>query len=158
MNHDRYISLEGAYVIQSFHGAKKKKNEEHLLEPQTAVPPSFPALRGCRPGRGSAHTCCFRALCSRDSPTSSPAPVMTAGSFQTGKEVVTQNPHFFQLRRKPSSRRRRLFCFLLGKAGSGRLGNPIVNVSLMLSDIQKMGVKVRWFKPLVFENQEPKHH
>lgn len=27
---------------------------------------------------------------------------MTAGSFQTGKKVVTQNPHFFQPCRKPS--------------------------------------------------------
>lgn len=30
------------------------------------------------------------------------ARVMTAGSFQTGKEVVTKNPHFFHPRRKPS--------------------------------------------------------
>lgn len=55
------------------------------------------------PEGGAAPTPASSELwCSRDNLCSSPASVMKAGSFQTGREVVTQNPHFFQACRKPS--------------------------------------------------------
>lgn len=70
----------------------------------------------------------------------SPASVMTAGSFQTGKEVVTQNPLSCQPCRKPSPSPQEAAWF---PSGEGRKWGTLVNRPKTHSDIQEVGVAVR---------------
>lgn len=94
---------------------------------------------------GPSHTCSFRAL-ALVTASESPAGVMTAGPFQTGKEAVTQNPHFFQRCRKPSLSPQEFVWFPSGERRKWGTWNTSCQLISDAPRVQKMGVKVRWFR------------
>ena len=71
---------KGAYVIQSFHGAKKKMR--NICWSGKQLSPRFPALSGCQ--RGWLPPQHLPLPSSRDS-ARDPGGVMTTGPVQTGR-------------------------------------------------------------------------
>lgn len=128
MNHDQYTSLQRRLRDSEFPWAIKKKERERNIcwSSKQLSPQVSPGSQRPPPRAGPLPHLQLPCWALVTVPARSPASMMTAGSFQTGKEVVTQTPLLCPPCRKPSLSPREATEFPSGGGGKRGLGNPTV--------------------------------